>query len=66
MREMFIAMSAWAAKFESDRQSEGTRAGLQRAKAQGKKLGRPPGKKRIQKRPVVFKYGGARVGTNPE
>jgi putative DNA-invertase from lambdoid prophage Rac len=61
MREMFIAISAWAAKFESDRRSERTRAGLDTARAKGKRLGRPPGrkdsKKRIKKRPVIFRYG---------
>ena len=50
MREMFIAMSAWAAKFESDRRSERTKAGLARAIANGKKLGRPAGKKDSAKR----------------
>ena len=50
MREMFIAMSAWAAKFESDRRSERTKAGLARAIANGKKLGRPAGKKDKGKR----------------
>ena len=50
MREMFIAMSAWAAKFESDRRSERTKAGLARAIANGKKLGRPVGKKDKGKR----------------
>ena len=50
MREMFIAMSAWVAKFESDRRSERTLAGLARAKANGKKLGRPAGNKDKGKR----------------
>ena len=67
MREMFIAMSAWAAKFESDRRSERTRAGLERARAKGQKLGRPVGKKdskkRRKKRPVVYRYGGPSVAT---
>lgn len=62
MREMFIAMSAWAAKFESDRRSERTRAGLDNARANGKTLGRPlgskDGKKRRKKRPVIFRRGG--------
>ena len=62
MRELFIAMAAWAGKFESDRRSERTKAGLDRARSSGKTLGRPPGsrdsKKRIKKRPVVYRYGG--------
>jgi DNA invertase Pin-like site-specific DNA recombinase len=65
MRELFIAMAAWAGKFESDRRSERTKAGLDRARANGKRLGRPLGKKdskpRRKKRPVVFRYGGASV-----
>ena len=65
MRELSIAMAAWAGKFESDRRSERTKAGLDRARANGKRLGRPPGKKdskpRRKKRPVVFRYGGASV-----
>lgn len=65
MRELFIAMAAWAGKYESDRRSERTRAGLDRARANGQKLGRPVGKKdskkRRKKRPVVFKYGGPSV-----
>ena len=36
MREMFIAMSAWAAKFESDRRSERTKAGLALKRLEGK------------------------------
>ncbi len=67
MREMFIAMSAWAAKFESDRRSERTRAGLDRVRANGQKLGRPVGKKdrkkRRKKRPVVYRYGGPGMAT---
>lgn len=50
MREVFAAMAAWAAKFESDRRSERTRAGLERVKKSGKKLGRPPGRKDKQQR----------------
>jgi len=50
MREMFIAMSAWASKFESDRRSERTKAGLARAISRGKKLGRPIGSKDTGKR----------------
>jgi len=35
---------------ESQRRSERTRAGLARVKAQGKRLGRPPGSKDKRKR----------------
>jgi DNA invertase Pin-like site-specific DNA recombinase len=69
MREMFIAMAAWAAKFESDRKSINTKAGLARARAAGVTLGRPVGKKdskqRRKKRPVVFKYGGVSAAAAP-
>jgi len=43
MREVFAAIAAWAAKFESDRRSERTLAGLAQARAEGKKLGWPAG-----------------------
>ena len=38
---LFIAMMGFLAEFESRRRSERTKAGLARARAQGKKLGRP-------------------------
>ena len=61
---------AWVAKFESDRRSERTKAGLARTKADGTRLGRPPGrkdsKKRRKKRPVVFKYGGVGIEASPQ
>ena len=45
--------------------TERTRAGLERARAEGKRLGRPSGKKdskkRRKKRPVVYRYGGPSV-----
>lgn len=61
---------AWVAKFESDRRSERTKAGLARALVNGKTLGRPVGKKdskkRRKKRAVVFKYGGVGVEASPQ
>ena len=45
MSDLFVAMLAWVANFESRRRSQRTLAGLARAKAQGKKLGRPIGSK---------------------
>ena len=45
MTPIFLAMIGFFAKWESDRRSERTLAGLARAKAQGVKLGRPPGSK---------------------
>jgi len=50
MREIFLAFAGWAAKFESDRRSERTLAGLDKAIANGKKLGRPVGSKDKGKR----------------
>lgn len=42
---VFLAMMGFFAKYESDRRSERTKAGLERARNQGIKLGRPKGKK---------------------
>jgi putative DNA-invertase from lambdoid prophage Rac len=43
--EVLFAIAGWVARMESERRSERTRAGLARVRAQGKKLGRPPGAK---------------------
>lgn len=51
--EILYAITGWIAKMESERRSERTKAGLQRAVSQGKRLGRPSGsldKKRRKKR----------------
>ena len=51
--ELLLALTGWVARMESQRRSERTKAGLARAVAQGKRLGRPPGirdKKRRKKR----------------
>jgi len=50
MAELLYAITAWVAEFESRRRSERTLAGLSRAIAQGKKLGRPKGSKDRKKR----------------
>ncbi|MFC1940052.1 recombinase family protein [Chloroflexota bacterium] len=67
---VMYSLVAWVAKYESDRRSERTKAGLERVRANGKALGRPPGskdkKKRNKKRPVVFKYGGVGVEASPQ
>jgi putative DNA-invertase from lambdoid prophage Rac len=55
--EPLYSMMAWVARMESQRRSERTRAGLERARAEGKGrrgIDKKPRKKRIQKRPVVF------------
>ena len=48
--EVLYAIAGWVAKMESQRISERTKAGLARAQAQGKKLGRPVGAKDGKKR----------------
>lgn len=48
--EVLYAIAGWVAKMESQRRSERTKAGLARAIAQGKKLGRPKGSKDKRKR----------------
>ena len=48
--EILYAIAGWVARMESQRRSERTRAGLVRVKAQGKRLGRPPGSKDKRKR----------------
>lgn len=45
LRDLLLAIAGWVAKMESTRRSERTKAGLARAIAQGKRLGRPPGSK---------------------
>jgi len=45
MADLLYAITAWVAEFESKRRSERTLAGLARAVAEGKKLGRPKGSK---------------------
>ncbi len=43
--DLLLAIAGWVARMESNRRSERTKAGLQRAVNQGKRLGRPPGSK---------------------
>ncbi len=50
LAELLYALTGWVARMESQRRSERTKAGLERAKAQGKHLGRPPGSKDKRKR----------------
>jgi len=50
LAELPYALTGWVAKMESQRRSERTKAGLARVKAQGKRLGRPPGSKDRRKR----------------
>ncbi len=48
--EIMYAVAGWAARMESERRSERTKAGLVRAVAEGSKLGRPAGSKDKAKR----------------
>ncbi len=48
--DLLLAIAGWVARMESNRRSERTRAGLARAKNQGKRLGRPPGARDKKKR----------------
>jgi putative DNA-invertase from lambdoid prophage Rac len=45
MRDLLLALVGWVARWESQRRSERTKAGLARAVSQGKHLGRPKGSK---------------------
>jgi DNA invertase Pin-like site-specific DNA recombinase len=42
VRQLLIAIFSWVAEQERTRLGERTRAGLERARAEGKRLGRPP------------------------
>ena len=50
MAELLYAITGWVARMESQRRSERTKAGLARVKAQGQRLGRPPGSRDKKKR----------------
>lgn len=49
VRSLLVALFGWVAEFERARLIERTKAGLARAKAEGKRLGRPPRKDREAK-----------------
>ena len=59
MRELLLSVFAWVAQMESQRRSERTKAGLERRKAQGYRLGRPKGSQDKKKR-VSRNRGSAR------
>ena len=50
LRDLLLAIVGWVANWESRRRSERTRAGLERARAGGTRLGRPPGARDRRKR----------------
>ena len=49
-KDVLLAITGWVARMESERRSERTKAGLARARANGKQLGRPTGSKDSKKR----------------
>lgn len=48
--DLLYAITGWVAKMESERRSERTKAGMERAARQGKQIGRPLGAKDKKKR----------------
>jgi putative DNA-invertase from lambdoid prophage Rac len=50
LRDLLLALVGWVARWESQRRSERTKAGLARAVSQGKQLGRPKGSQDKKKR----------------
>ena len=50
LQELLLAIAGWVARMESKRISERTKAGLERARAQGKQLGRPLGRRDKRRR----------------
>ncbi len=50
LQELLLSVVAWVARMESQRRSERTLAGLARARAEGKRLGRPQGSKDKKRR----------------
>lgn len=50
LAEILYAVTGWVARMESQRRSERTKAGLERVRAAGVRLGRPPGAKDRKRR----------------
>ncbi len=50
LRDLLLSIAGWVAQMESRRRSERTKAGLERARREGKRLGRPKGSKDKRKR----------------
>lgn len=57
LAEILYAIAGWVARMESQRISERTKAGLVRARKEGKILGRPKGSKDKRKRKRRGRYG---------
>ena len=45
LQELLLSIVAWVARMESERRSERTKAGIARARTEGKHIGRPAGAK---------------------
>lgn len=58
-QDLLVAITAWVAREESNRRSERTKAGMARARAEGKQIGRPMGSKdgkRRSRRGYIARY----------
>jgi len=66
VRELLLAVTAWVAQQESERRSQRVKAGMDRRRAQGLPVGRPPGAKDAKPRKrsgYVRRYEDRRGGT---
>ena len=57
LADLLYAIAGWVARMESQRRSERTKAGLERVRAAGKRLGRPKGardKRKRKRRAVLY------------
>lgn len=50
LRDLLLAMVGWVARYESNRRSERTKAGIARAREDGKQIGRPIGSRDKKRR----------------
>lgn len=64
LQPLLFSVYAWVAEQESKRISDRTKAGMARAKAAGKHVGRPPGKKDRKQRPKAGYYLRHKKGGN--
>ena len=59
--EIYFALAAFIASYESRRRSERTKAGMERAKSQGVHVGRPKGKKdKVPRERIGYQVRGAK------
>jgi DNA invertase Pin-like site-specific DNA recombinase len=55
-RELIISVLSWVAQMESERRSERVKAGMERARAEGKQIGRPKAVKDEQRKRIRRMY----------